>query len=69
MSDPDLTVEIAHTELTLADVLTDIADLIEAMPSVPARHKDLEASIRDRAMSHYKSAYKDLREWEQNNQS
>ncbi len=64
MSDPDLTVEIAHTELTLADVLTDIADLIEAMPSVPTRHKHLEAWFRDKAMSHYKTAYKDLREWE-----
>ena len=66
MSDPDLTVEIAHTELAYADVLTDIADLIEAMPSVPTRHKHLEANLRVKAMFHYKTAYKDLREWEQN---
>ena len=64
-SDP-LAVEIAKLELVLADVLTDIADMIVEMPALAERHQTLETLLRDKAMSHYKDAYNDLREYERN---
>ncbi len=69
MSEPSepLSVEAAKVELILADILTDIADMIEELPGPLAeRHQTLETALRDKAMNHYKEAYNDLREYERN---
>ncbi len=67
-SDP-LSVEVAKLELVLADILTDMADMIVEAPTLAEKHLALETFLRDKAMSHYKDAYNDLREYERNKRS